>query len=72
MLELKLIEKKKDWEWFDEKQKESKVNVSMSREFGKVSGIFVNHLRLGAKYHGKLTDLITNTSQSFNFVACKY
>ena len=69
MLELKLIEEKNDWEWFDEKQKESK---DTRKEFGKVSEIFVNHLHLGGQYHGKLTDLITNTSQSFNFVACKY
>ena len=40
-------------------------------ERGLVSGVSLDHLVLGADYLATLTDLITNTTTSFNFTACE-
>ena len=40
-------------------------------ERGLVSGVSLDHLVLGADYLARLTDLITNTTTSFNFTACE-
>ena len=40
-------------------------------ERGLVSRVSLDHLELGAEYLATLTDLITNTTTSFNFTACK-
>ena len=40
-------------------------------ERGLVTGVSLDHLVLGADYLARLTDLITNTTTSFNFTACE-
>ena len=40
-------------------------------ERGLVSGVSLDRLVLGAEYLATLTDLITNTTTSFNFTACE-
>ena len=38
---------------------------------GLVSAVILDHLHLGALYQANLTDLITNQTEHFSFMACK-